>query len=618
MPEDKLPRNTSIGKTSFIFESSPFATISHKSKDQFSRISIQWLKYVEHIENIQIQHALNGGEKHIFIEGKAYRIDGFCHATRTCYEYHGCLFHGCITCYPSKRDTFKTPYTKQSLNELYTITMKKKSLLEKAGYKYVCMWDHEFQTLVNDTRVAAIVKTFDVSDRLNVRDSFFGGRTNASTLYHKCKSSEKIKYVDFTSLYPWVNKYARYPVGHPEVITAGFASLDSYFGIAKVSILPPRNLYHPVLPYRSNGKLNFPLCATCADTLSQTNCQHSASERSILGTWCIPEILQAVKKGYTINCIHEILHWNSTTQYDPTSQKGGLFSEYVNTFLKFKQEASGWPEWCSDPSKKKMYLDQYLKNESVKLDADSIETNPGLRSLSKLCLNSFWGKYGQRDNLKQSALITCLEEDKFFQIVTDITKSVSNFYILNDSTIELEWTEKDKFIEDNPSSNIYIATFTTCWARLKLYSILEQLDRNVLYYDTDSIIYVSDDKVTDPPLGDYLGELTDELGGGGVYIDEYVSGGPKNYAYKTSTGDETVKVRGFTLNYKNSQLINFDSVKQLVITNSKSTIPINNPCKITRNKRKRTLFNSNETKDYRIVYTKRVVLNNLDTLPYGY
>ena len=198
MSEDKLPRNTSIGKTSFIFESSPFATISHKSKDQFSRISIQCLKYVEHIENIQIQHALNGGEKHIFIEGKAYRIDGFCHATLTCYEYHGCLFHGCMTCYASNRDTFKTPYTKQSLNELYTITMKKKSLLEKAGYTYVCMWDHEFQTLVNDERVAAIVKTFDVSDRLNVRDSFFGGRTNASTLYHKCKSSEKIKYVDFT------------------------------------------------------------------------------------------------------------------------------------------------------------------------------------------------------------------------------------------------------------------------------------------------------------------------------------------------------------------------------------------------------------------------------------
>ena len=101
-------------------------------------------------------------------------------------------------------------------------------------------------------------------------------------------------------------------------------------------------------------------------------------------------------------------------------------------------------------------------------------------------------------------------------------------------------------------------TFTTWGARLKLYSILEQLDRNVIYYDTDSIIYVSHDKVTDPPLGDYLGELTYELGGAGVYIEEYESGGPKNYAYKTSTGHETVKVQGLTLNYKNSLLIKFD------------------------------------------------------------
>ncbi|CAH3046080.1 unnamed protein product, partial [Porites lobata] len=37
--------------------------------------------------------------------------------------------------------------------------------------------------------------------------------------------------------------------------------------------------------------------------------------------------------------------------------------------------------------------------------------------------------------------------------------------------------------------NIFIAAFTTCHARLKLYDGLDTLKEQVLYYDTDSIIY---------------------------------------------------------------------------------------------------------------------------------
>ncbi|XP_053373006.1 uncharacterized protein LOC128546475 [Mercenaria mercenaria] len=66
--------------------------------------------------------------------------------------------------------------------------------------------------------------------------------------------------------------------------------------------------------------------------------------------------------------------------------------------------------------------------------------------------------------------------------------------------------------------------------------------RELLMNATDSVIYVSRPGQYDPPLGDYLGELTDELDGG-EYIVEFVSGGPKNYAYKTSKNKETCKLR---------------------------------------------------------------------------
>ena len=64
-----------------------------------------------------------------------------------------------------------------------------------------------------------------------------------------------------------------------------------------------------------------------------------------------------------------------------------------------------------------------------------------------------------------------------------------------------------------------------------MYSYLERLNQQVLYYDTDSVIYKWCDGQTKIETGDYLGDMTDELDGD--HIVEFVSGGPKNYAYKT-------------------------------------------------------------------------------------
>ncbi|GBN50013.1 hypothetical protein AVEN_95571-1 [Araneus ventricosus] len=66
-----------------------------------------------------------------------------------------------------------------------------------------------------DPELQLFLSSHELQHRLNPRDSFFGGRTNAIRLYYQ----GDIKYVDFTLLYPWVNKYCIYPVGHPQIIT---------------------------------------------------------------------------------------------------------------------------------------------------------------------------------------------------------------------------------------------------------------------------------------------------------------------------------------------------------------------------------------------------------------
>ena len=56
----------------------------------------------------------------------------------------------------------------------------------------------------------------------------------------------------------------------------------------------------------------------------------------------------------------------------------------------------------------------------------------------------------------------------------------------------------------------------------------------------------------------------------GEFICELVSGGPKNYAYKsvdsvTSEEKTVCKVRGITLNYSASQLVNFESIRRMIL-----------------------------------------------------
>ena len=129
----------------------------------------------------------------------------------------------------------------------------------------------------------------------------------------------------------------------------------------------------------------FPLCKTCTDTLNCNPCTHSEQERAILGTWCHVELMKEIEKGYQILKIHEVWHFPVHTDE--------LFKEYVNTFLKIKQEASGYPKDCVTDEQKQRYIDEYYEHEGIRLDPEKIKYNPGLRSLAKLMLNSLWGMY---------------------------------------------------------------------------------------------------------------------------------------------------------------------------------------------------------------------------------
>ena len=70
-------------------------------------------------------------------------------------------------------------------------------------------------------------------------------------------------------------------------------------------------------------------------------------------------------------------------------------------FLLMKTQASGYSSNVTMHEQKNEYIEQYEKHKGVRLDPNKIEHNPGLRSIGKLALNSFYGNFGQRTDMKK-------------------------------------------------------------------------------------------------------------------------------------------------------------------------------------------------------------------------
>ena len=570
--------------------------------DNFSKMSIIWLNYVLTNKGLNIQHALNGGEKKLTIDNKTYKVDGFCKKTNTVYEFYGCFWHGCPNCYKPNIINSKNQRDMGTLNDL---TIEKRETIKSAGYNHVSTYECQ---LNKSKEFQKFAKGFDqeIVEPLNPRDAFYGGRTNATKLHYKFKENECGRYVDFCSLYPTVQYYQKFPISHPTKIHNPEKYCKSWYGLIKCKVVPPRKLYHPVLPQRikvdSYEKLVFTLCKTCAETRNQNKCKHTDTQRSFIGTWTTDEVSKALEKGYKILRIYEVWHFAKSTDT--------LFKGYIRRFIKIKLESSSYN------FKMKEEEDSFKARikDSLDIDVEKFEFNAGLRSIAKLCLNSLWGKFGQRNNMSQTKYVTDVSE--FYEILLDDKLGNKNFQFINDDMVQMTYNFKDQFVDNSNNTNIYIACFTTSHARLMLYDKLDYLNEKVLYFDTDSIIY-ADDNTKNIETGDMLGDMANEISGKG--ISSFVSTGPKSYSFKYDDDEQKSAIKGFTLNHENNNLLNHDSLSKIVKRQIRE-ITIVNENKITR--KNREIVNKYCEKIFRFGYDKRVIKhvdeNHIDTLPYGY
>ena len=106
-----------------------------------------------------------------------------------------------------------------------------------------------------------------------------------------------------------------------------------------------------------------------------------------------------------------------------------------------------------------------------------------------VCFIYLIGKFTQKPNMSKVKLIS--EPKEYFDMLTSDQIYVTDASFVSDDVLEIRYENNDDFVEPNARTNVVIAAFTTAHARLKLYSVLEQLKERVVYYHTDSVIYTS-------------------------------------------------------------------------------------------------------------------------------
>ncbi|MCK5633427.1 hypothetical protein KAH94_06735, partial [bacterium] len=158
--------------------------------------------------------------------------------------------------------------------------------------------------------------------------------------------------------------------------------------------------------------------------------------------------------------------------------------------------------------------------------------------LSKLLMNSLYGKFGQR---REKRKIVVNPDNIMGKEVVNFEMGIYSEEVQSEATHIL------------PA----IAAMVTCYARLELYECFEKVQKKkgkIYYCDTDSLITNVSMKT-----GSKLGELSDELNGEIIKEGYFLL--PKSYAYKLHNDKEDIRSKGFPRG-----TFNFEMIKKAVVT----------------------------------------------------
>ena len=127
-----------------ILEDTPAAKIAvrplrgwHGAQINQSNAALQWLAYEESLlplggDGDQIKHARNGGEKKVWTSKGQEFVDGWNKNGKIAFEFLGCLWHGCLSCYPKRRNAQHAVMPDRTFNEVHRAALEKLKRLKEA------------------------------------------------------------------------------------------------------------------------------------------------------------------------------------------------------------------------------------------------------------------------------------------------------------------------------------------------------------------------------------------------------------------------------------------------------------------------------------------------------
>lgn len=348
------------------------------------------------------------------------------------------------------------------------------------------------------------IHTIDKCSQLE-RDSYFGGRTEC---HHIGRYKGMVYYVDVNSMYPFVMREHKYPTKMMLYDNAELSieSLSDYLETQSVIAEVELITDEPAYPTRYNEKLVFPT-------------------GKLTAVLCTESLKYALEHDHLIK----------VNKYAIYKQRD-LFSDYINFFY-----------------------DLRLKYKS--------ENNSIFEQLTKLFLNSLYGKFGQR--VRQIIYKNTIDDPKC-EVIEVYSREGVKLYdeVTFGGDVFHHFTKQ----EEGYNSFVAVASHVTDYARMLLFRMMKQAGtENVLYNDTDSLFLTETGyrNVNDLLDNSKLGFLKLES----TYKQMYIHG-LKDYATCDYVKHKGVRANAKQLSRDHFEQLQFPSFKGLIRAGIHDELPI--------------------------------------------
>jgi hypothetical protein len=428
------------------------------------------------------------------------------------------------------------------------------------------------------------------------RAALRGGRTGIGRILCELSQEEidrgcEIRYVDVVSLYPYQQVAHDFPVGFPTIhvfdekfrpcykhknliqvecnchpnekystnqkyidvkihdVEWGVETLLSKHGFVIATVQPPMMLHPILVRYDVEEKK----CNTTCEIIEK-------------GCFTSIEFHTALKNGYKVLKLY---------RFDEYKMAPPLWEDFVKEMYIFKLvNSSSSPAFEERQKLVDFYEDKFEMGDLIRktFEPDIWSKNPARKAAAKTGLNSGWGKHAQRPIMTQTAIIdyqdkkdTTDSDILFGNIMNNVTSLQSALQI--DEKRFMYTYRNDQSLPNFRNSYLPAACFVPAYGRLQLWEQLNKLGDRVLMYDTDSVVYIYDPDKYNVEESKIWGEWeAEDISVQG--ITGFIGLGPKSYAMRCK--DEKfnkVKLKGISQKRATDKLLNYDTMKQMVLDN---------------------------------------------------